>query len=50
MGAEAAGEQHDMIKAGNEPYPDLGKEYDPDNCWKELMTYYEGKDTNQWAV
>ena len=32
----------------DEPYPDLGKEYDPDNCYEELLMYYEGRDTTVW--
>ena len=34
----------------DEPYPDLGKEYHPDHCWEELISFFEGRDPNNWEV
>ena len=32
------------------PYPELGDDFNPDVCFKQLLSYYEGKDTNAWQV
>ena len=32
------------------PYPELGKEYNADHCFDELIMFFEGRDKENWAV